>query len=117
MIKLPKLSKTYIKNVLHMRKDYATAKHELLKLLETKRDIGAADGNILKKMAENLRLQDKFPDSFATYWLYSTQLRELLSEQSLETFKLMNDPTMHEIFWDIRVPDEQGHCNLPELFY
>lgn len=117
MIKLPKLSKTYTKNVLHMRKDYAAAKHELLKLLETSREIGVANGETLKKMAENLRLQDKFPDAFATYWIYSTQVRELLSEQSLETFKLMNDPTMNAIFWDVRVPDEKGHCNLPELFY
>jgi hypothetical protein len=116
-IKLPKLSKTYIKSVKQMRREYAAAKSECLKLLETSREIGMADGDVLKKLADNLRICDKQLTVGATYWICSTQLRELLSEQTLETLKAMNDVTMQAIFWDERIPDEHGHLNLPDRFY
>lgn len=116
-MKLPNICKTYIKSVKQMRRDYAEAKSECLKILETNPIIGMADEKILKQLAENLRVQDKQPNAGQTYWVCSTQLRDVLSEQSMETFKIMNDATMQAIFWDDRVPDENGHCNLPPKFY
>lgn len=116
-IKLPELSKVYIKSVKQMRKDYSAAKTECLKLLETSRSIGAADHDILKKLAENLRINDKKLTVGSEYWLLSTQLRESLSESAQETFKVMNGVMMQAIFWDDRVPDEHGHLNLPDRFY
>jgi len=116
-MKLPNLSKTYTKNVLQMREDYAAAKYECLKLLETKYQIGLADEKTLKKLAQNLRILDKHPEAGSQYWICSTQLRDHLSESTMETFKLMNDPIMQAIFWDERVPDDSKHCVLPPSFY
>ena len=117
MLTLPKISKTYIRNVLQMRKDYASAKHECLKLLETMTYIGLADEKTLKKLADNLRILDKHPEAGSQYWICSTQLRDLLTQPTMETIKLMNDPVMQAIFWDVRVPDEKGYWNLPPKFY
>lgn len=100
-----------------MRKDYAAAKYEVLKLLETKFQIGLADEKTLKKLAESLRVQDKTDQAGSQYWVCSTQLRELLSEQTMETLKLMNDLVMQAIFWDERIPDKSGYWDLPPKFY
>jgi hypothetical protein len=116
-IKLPELTDDYIKQVKLMRKDYSFAKNECLKLLETKEKIGIADGEILKKLASNLRLNDKKLTVGNDYWVLSTQIRELLSDRSKEVFVSMNDIIMQAIFWDERVLDDEKCLELPPVFY
>jgi hypothetical protein len=116
-MKLPNLSKTYIKNVKRMRKDYAAAKYHCLKLLESSYKIGMADEKTLKTLAKNLRLHDKDLNVGSEYWACSVQLRGLLDDQHMETFQVMNNEKMQSIFWDDRISDDNHYWDLPDLFY
>lgn len=116
-IKLPKLTDSYIFNVKKMRASYAHAKRECLKVLETSTGIGMADGDILKKLAESLRFQDKTPDGGSQWWTCSTQIREHLSKASLETFRILNDDVLQAMFWDDRIPDAEEYLKLPPEYH